>query len=988
MAKRGHELQNEASSPSGGPTSLPDPVRQQAEQRLGIPLSTLRLFLNSPEPRRLGTDGLSEGSSIQLAPGADQATLGHELVHFAQGQRHGQLGESQLDQGGQSRAEVEASQLGPKVFAPDGAALQVSKRRDARVHRNGDVLSSRPQSFTPAGLDALGLFPKLQKSFSPSAAQAMSESELKTTAQALKTMIATTAESSAENLTAAGNLKIVEAEGVRRNLAIWQLDDNAEALAKRPGGAPVVFALNEDNGQIYASVAAGGATMTEIATYVYGSPGEAGALASENCILASVRLQAGAAIKLIAGRQSAVANAAIATSRTMGTLIRTNGISDLTSKSDMAYLVPSPTGVMQVNDAQFDAMLRAMRRRTRNMLQIYVDSIAFLKTIRNDHESGSNSVVRGISDWSGDVDLPGTMRYDIAIANGNAILALLDGLEFAEDPRATASKLAELEPMATGIMLEEAKIEAAWVHYINGTISGAEKTVERLETVRNVSFVAVAGMAGALAAPAAFAALGTAGVTGGTATGLSLAAAGGTGAVVGGGLEVVLPGAQADKPVGERFKKGAWSGGVAGFTGGAGSFLTPVVSSTVTGQIAARTSQQFVQSTTGQVVTRTATGVIVGAPSGAVSAGIENLPAYSRGDMSGDQYAGSIGWGTAGGGVAGGVFGNVPVKGFARDGMPFNPKAAPYTPEWTLAGPYSPIAQLRGGTAGFNNLPAEGLPAFADDPGVAGYSWTKVRSGGTDRWVPIHSYGPKQEFDLQWYGDPANPANTANYNLLYGAQGNPNGSRLVGSRTIQRPAGQGYAGMQANDPFPGAPRSGRKDFPMTTDDFEVTMPDGTVRRMVRGHQVDFFDTTARTTTIPDSNLDVANFTPEPTAWGGLGGRNRLTMRIRASGTGTEVRQINLYGRSNIQTASGKPVPEAIYLVEMGPNGRPARAWRVPFNDPTAFQGANMQNAGAIDINFGVSNLASVPNPVEIDPGTLPAAVAAMAMAEFADEQQK
>jgi hypothetical protein len=70
---------------------------------------------------------------------------------------------------------------------------------------------------------------------------------------------------------------------------------------------------------------------------------------------------------------------------------------------------------------------------------------------------------------------------------------------------------------------------------------------------------------------------------------------------------------------------------------------------------------------------------------------------------------------------------------------------------------------------------------------------------------------------------------------------------------------------------------------------------------------------------------------------------------------------------------------------MAPNGTVARAWRVPFNDPTAFQGVNMHSAAALDTTFGVPNLASVPTPVEIDPSSMLSAVAAMAASKVAED---
>ena len=121
---------------TGGGQSLPPGPRARAERSLGVPLSSVRVQRDSGEAKAMGAAGVSRGQQILLGPGADDATLAHELVHVAQGARHGTLaGAAPTDTPG-SGAEAEADRLAPSVL--QGAPAAVKQPRDARAHRKKD----------------------------------------------------------------------------------------------------------------------------------------------------------------------------------------------------------------------------------------------------------------------------------------------------------------------------------------------------------------------------------------------------------------------------------------------------------------------------------------------------------------------------------------------------------------------------------------------------------------------------------------------------------------------------------------------------------------------------------------------------------------------------------------------------------------------------------------------------------------------------------
>jgi hypothetical protein len=298
---------------------------------------------------------------------------------------------------------------------------------------------------------------------------------------------------------------------------------------------------------------------------------------------------------------------------------------------------------------------------------------------------------------------------------------------------------------------------------------------------------------------------------------------------------------------------------------------------------------------------------------------------------------------------------------FAGPASPLQPSFEPPPGAWTNAprgsGQWNP-------PPGFNLTPGEQLPQLP-----RGLAWVRVEHLGQAQWEPMSLYGPnRQPLELTWYDVPTNPA--GNYIIR------TSGGTVIWRQAF-RPAASAYGpGLPANTgaggiPLPGAPRSGRGNFPMTTADFVEPV---TGRANVRGHGIDYRNTTPRTATIPDSNLDPANFAPEPDWWGsgpgrGFEGRVQLTNRIARANPagGDQLLQYADYGPSPRTTVNGTPIPDHVILVEATPAGVPTRAWRVPFN-PAAPPPA-LTRAGLIDTTFGIP-LNQVPQPILND---LPAA---------------
>ncbi|MGI9393583.1 MAG: hypothetical protein ACR2OY_02955, partial [Boseongicola sp.] len=821
---------------------------------------------------------------------------------------------------------------------------------------------------------------------------------------ALATRMTEFSDGTPEHASAELNDAELAAEIARRGTDETERNAQSLAMARRVQGPPCVYAIDNESRRLYLSVTGAENTLEDVARFVYGSATFAARLAEENALPPDQPLPAGTTLQFVEGPLPETARSMLSTALETGSIVRTEGIPENLEGDGMFYQVPVGGQVSQLTAAQFNAVLKGYRRVTGLEITRIRSLVRILKEVRDSHEESTNSWVRGISDWRGDVDLPGNFQYILLGAMLEALGEELEGEAFEGEPTQNARRLQNIQTRLVAYSGRYNEMDNEWHTYINGTIQGASKNVSTLETVRNVSFAAVAGMAGAVAAPAIFAAAsGTAigGVTIGStgATVLGLGGAAGTGGLVRGGLEIAVPGAQVQEyedgtvVVGDdnrsawrRFADTAPGGAVQGFTGGVGAFMAPAVGLQVNNQLASRFGSAFVHSGRGQLVSQVTTGMVIGAPTSAGGTALEALPAYARGDITGSQYAGAIGTGTLYGTLLGGVTAPVPINGLYRQGGAlFRPSAAPVTPRWMMAGPRSPLSQFSrrvpsdagpGVTSdipeGFHTLVQDQLPVFADDPGVAGMSWMRVRSGGRDEWAPIRTFGPDQEFQLNWHDTPtAGP--TANRSLVYGPRGtDPAQMRLVGTRATQRPQLSSSSGNSYQ---------GNRDFPMESADYTFTDDAGNTIRYVRGHRVDHRDTTDPTALIPNSTIDAANYSPEPASWGsgaghGFRGRVQLTNKMSrdAPDGGTQYGQIEYYGASPRTTADLTPIPEQVIFIKYGADGAPEQAWRIRYSDPDVIAGTDMNTATRIDSRYGISDMTQVPTVREISVDSLPPGV--------------
>lgn len=693
------------------------------------------------------------------------------------------------------------------------------------------------------------------------------------------------------------------------------LEDQTHLLADPSVSAtPVFWALDMSGPQprSYLSVAVPGHSLAEIAAYLYGNPDSASALSLENGGLPDP-LPPGRTLRPSSGALSQRAAQDFDRAVSQGSVLRTQGVPQGDNQAGMVYQVETGSGTLQLTESQLLGMLRGtvvwMTRKCRFLRATAEDGL----WVRDDHVNNTNAAVRGISDWMGGVEVPDRSWWTEPMADAGTLLADLARLEITPESRSLlSSHLARLQQIA--VDLDGAA--GQWHAYIDGTIGGAERTAHGLGIVRDVSFGVAAGLAGAVAAPAVFAAAGG-GLLGG---GLAIAGGAGAGAVTGATLEgsssiagqglamAITPGEQSLDwgEVGSRTLAGAQSGAVQGGLGAAGALVAPGVSNVISQRIYG-TGAAGLTSTSSQLIVRGLTGVAIGTPTGAIMSGAENFSAWRTGRLSNEAFLVSIGLGGLFGGALGGGFSLFPVNGLYRTGgMPNNPfSGTPVTPRWMYAGPFSPLQFDWNPPPGFNALAFDELP-----PLPAGYQWSRLNSV----WEPMATQGTFGEsLSLGWYGPDAQ--GRSNYNLLAGDE-------LLGSRAFTRPAGGTYQGR---------PGSGRSDFPMSTADFVDPV---TGRRYVRGHNVDFADTND-VPGVRDSNLDPANFTPEP-EWWGLRLRNNLVQRIRAAGG--QYRQFNFYNSSNPRvTADGTPIPDGVFFVEYDAAGNPAQSWRIPFastNGPT------------------------------------------------------
>jgi hypothetical protein len=686
------------------------------------------------------------------------------------------------------------------------------------------------------------------------------------------------------------------------------LGSDAAAAQSAPGGNPVApqaagppvywgFDISKQPRAYYVSIPPPSRRLDEVATFIYGSASAAADLRGANPGVLDM-IPGGTVLHLPPGTLSSAAQASLNQSLESGLVMRTTGIpeSQAAEPDVMMHHLTIGSQTYDLLEGQFQGLLRGIAWHLgikadyyKGMCEVYLDT-------RNDHVENTNSWVRGVSDWAGDVSVPEESVYTGPRDRAQAIMAELALGQPSIELVIKASR--ELR----GVAEDYYAGERAWNHYINGTIHGAEVTASRLETVRNTCFAVEAGLAGAVVAPVAFAAAGTGlaavGVTGTTATVLAGGAAIGAGAVAGGGLrgglEVALPGMQADQPASQRFVSGFKSGALQGAIGAAGALAAPAVSGAIAPRlgIAADVAPTAAQ----RLALGASTGVVMGAPSGAIYSAADKAADWVSGRMSTTDYLASIGTGAAGGAIGGGVFGLVPINGLYRSGGPIPGfTGEPVMPRWMLAGPYSPLQANWSPPAEFNALSATELRPLPE-----GYGWARIG----DVWEPINLTGPnRMPLTLRAYGP--DQAGRTNYNILTGRE-------LVQSSAVTRAQGATYP-------------AGNRNYPMTTADY-VEPTSG--QQFIRGHNIDYAET-IDTPGAADSNIDPLNYTPEP-SWWGLYLRNNLVNRIIRP-TGGGYRQMNFYSGTPRTTANGTPIPDGVYFVQTNQAGVAVRAWRIPFN---------------------------------------------------------
>lgn len=517
-----------------------------------------------------------------------------------------------------------------------------------------------------------------------------------------------------------------------------QTDATAPAsVSAQPGvtaGPPVIFGLDTSVSppRTYASVTFPGHSLTEIATYLYGSPDFAEQLRSENGSLPD-DVPPGCALRLVTGPVSNTAHRALSAALENGTILRTHGLPTEGGRSAL-HAVMLHGRLVALTDSQFAGLLRGLSVWMVRKARFYRNRLNDGLEVRRWHLEGTNSLIRGISDWWGDVSVPPESTWTRPRSDAQRIIDELSAADISIDSGSMI--LRNLEALgAVARSLDDS--ESRWHRYIEGTISGAEKGAYWSEFVLDLALATgVSAISGGVAAPAVFGAT-TAGlasieVTGAAATTISATAAVGVSAGFGGTLRGVLEVVKPDphgRSAAERYISGYKMGLLQGAFGAAGSFVAPGMQNAIANRLYGVPAAGLTTAASGLTV-RVLTGAALGGAGGAGTAGIENLESLTSGRMSGAEYARLVGHETLFQLAFGGTMAAVPVQGlYRRGGTRFTPfSGEPYTPKWMEVGPWAPhgqagepptsaskppVALARRGPSGlFNPLPDGSYVAF------------------------------------------------------------------------------------------------------------------------------------------------------------------------------------------------------------------------------------------------------------------------------------
>jgi len=690
---------------------------------------------------------------------------------------------------------------------------------------------------------------------------------------------------------------------------------------------PILWGLNETANRFYASVIWPNIIKADLLLYIFGREDYPYTLKDENGEVLPEQMMHGQTITFSEDSETSVVSLKHRRDGLeTGSVMRAGSYPESSSAAGEYYTLPMEDGEMQLNEEQFRALqmgwitwLQRKAKHAFSMAKIYLET-------QTDHVEGSNSLIRGISDWRGDVDLPSYSNYLNPMQEATSILIALNLLDHTEPVLTNAQTVSSLFRRFADVARDVQQARYEWDVYITGTISGADAMVATLETVRNVSFAVAAGLAGAAVAPAAFAAV-VAGKGTAVATGAAIVAGAGTGGVTKAGLEftgaaageglamAITPGDQEFNTdyVLDRTASGAKSGLIDGGMGAASFFQGAFVAS--------RFSPAFAASRTGQVTI------------GAISGGSSELALATGEELLFSGAEGPSGWNIlkrAGiGTFLGGATSLVPIDGLYRTrpngGISFTPmRGQPVTPEWMLASPWS-FVQPRGradvdssltprGSQNYeaiNSLPADQLPVLPE-----GYSWARVNG---NEWGIVRPPN-MPDIDVHVWLAPEGGYNFAVRQA--GAEGTP--SAMLQSNARARRSSNNRARNERETPYDSGDYHDAGD-PHTSYD--------------QGHGIDHADT-HRPVTGPDNTSDPANFSPQNSGWNRQE-RRILVSRVRNGrnprtgqgdldlGTSPQYKEVSYYGPNPRRTANGEPVPDGVFFIVADSAGVPQMAFRVP-----------------------------------------------------------
>ena len=251
----------------------------------------------------------------------------------------------------------------------------------------------------------------------------------------------------------------------------------------------------------YVSITVPDATLEEVATYLYDSADAAAPLSSANGGITG-KLTQGQTLHLSGAPLSSRASQEFNAAMFQGTILRSQGMPSQ-SAGTQVYRFTAAGHSYELTEGQYVAMLRGSISWIRLHAGFAKDKAEALLETQRDFVSDTSSLVRGISNYLGDAEMPDESLYLGIMMQADALIAYLNSLDVTPETRtALPTALDQLQSVST----RASEAEHAWHRYINATSEGASSAVRGLEITRNTAFIVAGGLAVAAAAPVVLAA--------------------------------------------------------------------------------------------------------------------------------------------------------------------------------------------------------------------------------------------------------------------------------------------------------------------------------------------------------------------------------------------------------------------------------------------------------------------------------------------------